>query len=70
LCEALTWLETDSAIEPPAPDTEVTDPTHEACPAGILYKANILEWWKVNGERFPNLVQIAKDILAGQGSRV
>jgi len=53
LSEALVYLETDSEIEPPKADAEVTDPTHEACPAGIFYDANIQEWWKVNAGRFP-----------------
>jgi len=51
-------------------DAEVTDPTCEACPAGIFYKANILEWWKVNPGRFPNLAPMARDILAVQGCSV
>jgi len=46
------------------------DPTHEACPAGILQEANILELWKVNGGRFPNLARMARDILAVQGGSV
>jgi len=54
LSEALAYIETDSEIDPPAPDPEATDPTREACPAGIFYEANILEWWKVNTERFQN----------------
>ena len=37
---------------------------------GLFYKANILEWWKVNGGRFPNLAWMARDILAVQGGRV
>jgi len=48
LSEALAYLETDSEIEPPEANSEVTDTTCEACPAGIFYEANILEWWKVN----------------------
>jgi len=43
LSEALAYLETDSEIEPPEADAQVTYPTYEACPAGIFYKANILE---------------------------
>jgi len=70
LSEALAYIETNSEIEPPEPDAEGTDPTREACLAGIFYKANILEWWKVNAERFPNLARIARDILAVQGGSV
>jgi len=70
LSEALAYIETDSEIEPPEPDAEATDPTHEACPAGIFYEANILEWWKVNAGRFPNLAWMARDILAVQGGSV
>jgi len=44
LSEALAYIETDSEIEPPEPDAEATDPTRQACPAGIFYKANILDW--------------------------
>jgi len=44
LSEALAYIETDSEIEPPEPDSEVTNPTREACPGGFFYKANILEW--------------------------
>jgi len=43
------------------------DPTREACPAGIFYETNILEWWKVNAGRFPNLARMARDILTVQG---
>ena len=53
--EALAYLETDSEIEPSQPDAEVTDPTRQACPAGSFFEANILEWWKVNAGRFPNV---------------
>jgi len=70
LSEALVYLETNSEIEPPKADAEVTDPTHEACPAGIFYDANIQEWWKVNTGRFPNLAQMARDILAVEGGSV
>ena len=70
LSEALAYIETDSEIEPPEPDAEATDPTREACPAGIFYEANILEWWKVNAGRFPNLARMARDILAVQGGSV
>jgi hypothetical protein len=70
LSEALAYLETESEIEPPEPAAEVTDPTREACPAGIFYEANILEWWKVNAGRFPNLARMARDILAVQGGSV
>jgi len=70
LSEALAYIETNSEIELPEPDAAATDPTREACPAGILYKANILEWWKVNAGRFPNLARMARDILAIQGGSV
>jgi len=70
LSEALAYLETDSEIDPPEADAEVTDPAREACPAGIFYEANILEWWKVKVGRFTNLAGIARDILAVQGSSV
>jgi len=36
------YIETDFEIEPP--EAEATDPTHEACPAGIFYEANIIYW--------------------------
>jgi len=70
LSEALVYIETDSEIEPPEPDAQATDPTHEACPARIFYEANILEGWKVNAGRFPNLARMARDILAVQGGSV
>jgi len=37
LSEGPAYLETDSEIEQPEADAEVTDPTCEACPAGIFY---------------------------------
>jgi len=64
------YIETGSEIEPPEPDPEATDPISEACPAGIFYKANILEWWKVNAGRFPNLARMARNILTVQGGSV
>jgi len=67
LRETLGYIETDSEIEPPEPDAEATDPTREACPASIFYESNILELWKVNSGRFPNLARMARDILAVQG---
>jgi len=70
LSEALAYRETDSEIEPSKADAQVTDPTPEACPAGTFYEANILEWWKVNAESFPNLAWMARDILAVQGGSV
>jgi len=70
LSEALAYIGTDSEIEPPEPDAEATDPTREACPAGIFYEANILELWKVNAGRLPNLAPMARDILAVQGGIV
>jgi len=70
LSEALAYIKTDSEIEPPKPDAEATDPTREACPAGIFYEANILAWWKVNAGRFPNLARMARVILAIQGGSV
>ena len=70
LSEALAYIETDSEIAPPEPDAEATDPTCEASPAGIFYEANILEWWKLNAGRFPNLSRMARDILAVQGGSV
>jgi len=70
LSEALPYLDTDSEIEPPKPDAKVTDPTREACPAGIFDKVNILEWWKVNAGRFPNLARMATNILGVQGGSV
>jgi len=33
---ALAYLECNSAIEPPEGDPAVSDPTREACPAGIF----------------------------------
>ena len=68
--EALAYMETNSEIEPPEPHTVATHPTCEACPAGNFYEANILEWWKGNLRRFPNLPQVARDILAVQGGSV
>ena len=44
LSKALAYIESDSDIEPPEPDTEATDPPREASPAGIYYEANILDW--------------------------
>jgi len=70
LSEALAQLESDSEIDPPEPDAEATDHTCEACPAGIFYVGNILEWWKVNAARFPNSAWMARDILAVQGGSV
>jgi len=52
LSEALVYIEPDSDIELHEPDSEATDPTREACQAGIFYEANIPEWWKVNAGRF------------------
>jgi len=68
--EALAYIETDSMIEPPEPDAEATHPTREAGPSGIFYETNILECWKVNARRFPNLARMARDILAVQGGSV
>jgi len=70
LSEALAYVETNCEIEPPEPDAEVADHTREACAARIFYKANILEWWKVNAGRFPNLTRMASDNLAVQGCSV
>jgi len=70
LSERLPYIETDSEIVPPEPDDEATDPTPEACLAGIFYEANIIEWWKVNPGRFPNLPQMARHILDVQGGCV
>ena len=70
LSDALAYIETHSVMEPPKPDREATDPTSEACPAGIVHEANILEWWKVNVGRFLNLARMARDILAVQGGSV
>lgn len=50
--ETIVYIESNSEIEPPEPPTEVTDPASTSSPAGIFYKANILEWWKVNAGRF------------------
>jgi len=36
----------------------------------LFYEANILEWWKVNAGRFPNLARMARDILAVPGGSV
>ena len=36
----------------------------------IFYEANILEWWKVNAGRFPNLALMSRDILTVQGGSV
>jgi len=55
---------------PPKADTEVTDPTREACPPASFYGPNILEWWKVNVGRFPNVARMARDIHALQGGSV
>ena len=70
LSEALAYMETNSEIEPPEPHTVAKHPTCEACPAGNFYEANILDWWKGNLRRFPNLPQVARDILAVQGGSV
>ena len=61
--EALAYIKSNSKIEPAKPATEASDSTLEASPAGIFYKANIIEWWKVNTGRFPNLSRMARDIL-------
>ena len=68
--EALAYMESNSEIETPEPVAEASDSTLEASPAVIFYKANILEWWKVNTGRFPNLSRMARDILAVQGGSV
>ena len=52
------------------PVAEASDSTLEASPAGIHYEANILEWWKVNAGRFPNLSRMARDILAVRGGSI
>jgi len=70
LSEALAQIETDAELEPPEPDAEVIDPTREDCPGGTFDEANIQEWSKVNMGRFPNLVRMARDILAVQGCSV
>ena len=54
----------------PEPVTKASDSTLEASLAGMFYKANILEWWKVNAERFPNLSRMARHILAVQEGSV
>jgi len=64
------YLKTDSEIELPEPDPEIRDPTHEACLAGSFYEVNIPEWLKVNAGRFPNVAQMARDILSVQGGSV
>jgi len=46
---------------------EDIDPRHDESPTGIFYEANILERYKVNAQRFPNLSRMARDILAVQG---
>jgi len=70
ISEALAYIESDSEIEPPDSAAEDIDPTHDESPTGIFYEANILEWWKVNAGRFPNLSRMARDILAVQGGSV
>jgi len=70
LSEALAYLKIHSEIDPPVADAEVTDPRREACPAGIFHETNILEWCKVNTERFLTLARIARDILTFQGGSV
>jgi len=70
MSEALAYLETNSEIEPPEPDREVTDPTCEACPPGMFYEANILEWYKVKVGRLPNLARMARDIVDVQWGSV
>ena len=70
MSEALAYLKTDAEFEPAEPDPVVTDPTGEACLAGIFYKANIAEWWNVNAGRFPNLGRMARDMRAVQGGGV
>ena len=68
--EALVYIESDSEIEPPEPLTEDIDPGHNPSPGGFFYEANILDWWKVNAGRFPNLARMARDVLAVQGGSV
>jgi len=70
ISEALAYIESDSEIEPPNSAAEDIDPTHDESSTGIFYEANILEWWKVNPGRFPNLSRMARDILAVQGGSV
>ena len=68
--EALIYIDSDSEIEPPEPRAEATDPASNPTPAGIFYEANILEWWKVNARRVPNLARMARDVLAVQAGSV
>jgi len=70
LSEAFVYLETGSEIEPPESDAQVADPTREACRGGTFFEANIVQWWKVNAGRFPNLPRMARDILAVQEGSV
>ena len=70
ISEAWAYIESDSDIEPPDLAAEDIDFPHDDSPAGIFYEANILEWWKVNAGRFPNLSRMARDILAVQGGSV
>ena len=68
--EALVYIESDSEIEPPEPTAEAIEPAHNPSPGGFFYEANILDWWKVNAGRFPNLARMARDVLAVQGGSV
>jgi hypothetical protein len=68
--EALAYIESESEVEPPEPATGASDSMPDTNPAGIFYEANILEWWKINAGRFPNLARMARDILAVQGGSV
>ena len=68
--EALVYIESDSEIEPPEPPAEAIELGHNPSPGGFFYEANILDWWKVNAGRFPNLARMARDVLAVQGGRV
>jgi len=70
ISEALAYMKSDSEVEPPDSAAEDIDPTHDESPTGIFYEANILEWWKVNSGRFPNLSRMARDNLAVQGGSV
>jgi len=55
LREARVYGKTDSEIEPPKPDAEVMDPTHEACPAGIFMRQIYLRGGRFMGEDSPIL---------------
>ncbi|KAM5551467.1 hypothetical protein ABKV19_026350 [Rosa sericea] len=59
--------DSDEAVVAHEVDRYLLDPIEK--PA-IPHKWDILEWWKLNGVKYPNLAALAKDVLAIQVSTV